>query len=185
MLVALFPILALCLVSHINTARAQNFSIPGLTEGQQECLAACIFIGTPAATGCEANAPDPDVACFCGSIPYTSNVTQCASTTCSVCTTGGCNITANPLVDQCGDTTGTGSSTPSGSASGSAPSASGSAPSASKSGSAPTASGSGSKSSSAPAPSGSAPPNSARPMFSLVKEATALAVGLAVFALVV
>ncbi|KAJ7717351.1 hypothetical protein B0H16DRAFT_440248 [Mycena metata] len=168
MLLALLPLLALCFVSQINTAQAQS-SIPGLTDGQQQCLANCIFIGLPAATNCDPNAVDPDVACFCGSTAYTSNVTACASTTCSICTTGGCNITANPLVDQC---TGTGSGS---SASGSPLSTSGSA-------SIPSAS---SKSSSAPAPSGSAPPNSARQMPSLLKDVTLLTVALTALALVI
>ncbi|KAJ7624593.1 hypothetical protein FB45DRAFT_1060852 [Roridomyces roridus] len=82
-----------------------NSSIPGITDGQQTCLANCIFFGIPAASNCDPNDLPDSISCFCASTAYTSNVTQCASTQCSICTTGGCNITANPLVDQCNSTT--------------------------------------------------------------------------------
>ncbi|KAJ6589725.1 hypothetical protein B0H19DRAFT_1104574 [Mycena capillaripes] len=147
MLAALLPFVALFFVSQI--ARAQDgSSIPGLTEGQQECLADCLFVGIPAATNCPQYTNDPDVACFCSSAPFVANITQCTSTQCSICTGGGCNITADPLTDACGaNATVTGSASNSGSASRTL-SSSGSAPtSGSASGS---ASGSGNPTPSAP-----------------------------------
>ncbi|KAJ7454137.1 hypothetical protein FB451DRAFT_1280290, partial [Mycena latifolia] len=114
MLAPIFPVtVALGLASLITADTADTpsgSSIPGLTDGQQTCLANCIFFGIPAAANCDPNADPPDVACFCGSSAYTSNVTQCASATCSICTTGGCNITADPLTDQCNSATLSGSS---------------------------------------------------------------------------
>ncbi|KAJ7106662.1 hypothetical protein C8R44DRAFT_805652 [Mycena epipterygia] len=164
-MLALFPLAAaLCLASLNAVPVAAQISIPGLTDGQQTCLANCIFAGLPAATGCDATSDNPDVACFCASTAYTTNVTQCATTTCSVCTSGACNITANPLVDQCGSAAVSGSGSASGGASASqtpaAPSGSASPSAGSKSsgsGSTPSGSGStsgsGSSSGSAPAPS--------------------------------
>ncbi|KAJ7492911.1 hypothetical protein B0H11DRAFT_974626 [Mycena galericulata] len=143
--------LALFLVS-LNGVSSQGFTIPGLTDGQQTCLADCIFVGLSATSSCgDPDAVDPDVACYCGSSAYTTNVTQCASATCSVCTTGGCNITANPLVDVCNSTTlASGLPSPSQTSAASVPSGSGNSPSGSRTTtSGPSQSGSGS----APAPS--------------------------------
>ncbi|KAJ7279541.1 hypothetical protein C8J57DRAFT_1287967 [Mycena rebaudengoi] len=111
-MLTLFPISAALFLASCNVVAAQGqSSIPGLTDGQQNCLAICLFNGIPAAASCNPNDADLDaeVACFCGSAAYTSNVTQCASDTCNICTTGGCNITANPLVDACGNTGASGS----------------------------------------------------------------------------
>ncbi|KAJ6474547.1 hypothetical protein DFH09DRAFT_1218092 [Mycena vulgaris] len=109
MLAILFPIAAL--LASLNVVFAQgSSSIPGLTDGQGACLGLCIFAGLPAAPDCDANTETPDIACFCGSAAYTSNVTQCASAECNICTTGGCNITADPLTDQCNSATLSGSS---------------------------------------------------------------------------
>ncbi|KAF7333745.1 hypothetical protein MVEN_02331100 [Mycena venus] len=143
-------------------------SIPGLTEGQQTCLANCLFFGVPAATDCpqpQDSNDDPDLACFCSSKAFIANVTQCASTGCNICTTGGCNITASPLTDACGSNT-----TGSGSISNSA-SASRTTPGSGSSGSS-TVSLSGSTSS----PSGSGAPNSAQHFTSLQRATILVAV---------
>ncbi|KAF8166888.1 hypothetical protein K438DRAFT_1856590 [Mycena galopus ATCC 62051] len=170
--VALLPSIALSLLL-LRPVYAQNgSSIPGLTEGQQECLANCLFFGIPAAANCPQDSADPDVACFCGSQSFVANVTQCASSGCNICTTGGCNITANPLTDACGsDGTGTvsASNSESTSATASASVSSSVAP--------------GSPSGSGPLPSGSGAPNSARYPFEFVQTATALSIALVFVAL--
>ncbi|KAJ7662312.1 hypothetical protein B0H17DRAFT_1212001 [Mycena rosella] len=127
MLATIFPIAAAVGLASLNTAAAQGgpgSSIPGITQDQQSCLAHCVSIGIAAApSNCTSNALPVDVICLCGSSAYTSNVTQCAGATCSVCTTGGCNITADPLADSCNATTVPGSgAAPNSSVSGTAPS---------------------------------------------------------------
>ncbi|KAF8215419.1 hypothetical protein K438DRAFT_1801212 [Mycena galopus ATCC 62051] len=168
--VALLPSIALSLLL-LRPVYAQNgSSIPGLTEGQQECLANCLFFGISAAANCPQDSADPDVACFCGSQSFVANVTQCASSGCNICTTGGCNITANPLTDACGsDGTGSVINSASTSATASASVSSSVAP--------------GSPSGSGALPSGSGAPNSARYPFEFVQTATALSIVLVFVAL--
>ncbi|KAJ7907023.1 hypothetical protein B0H13DRAFT_703044 [Mycena leptocephala] len=163
MLATLLPTVALFLVSRIEGVRAQNgSSIPGLTDLQQQCLANCLFIGVPAAPNCPQYTDDPDIACFCSSSAFVTNVTQCASAQCNICTTGGCNITANPLTDVCGS-----NATVTGSASSSASSTA-----------------SGSVSGGAPAPSGSGAPNSSPHSFAALQSVTIFTAALVVLGLV-
>ncbi|KAJ6627743.1 hypothetical protein B0H10DRAFT_2210259 [Mycena sp. CBHHK59/15] len=147
----------------------------------KECLANCIFAGLPAAANCDPNADAPDVACFCASSAYTSNVTQCASATCSICTTGACNITADPLTDQCNSAAPSGSVPASASKTSAAPSGSGSgsATSAGSGSGSATSAGSGSGSAT-PAGSGSTTPNSVSTKFNAerVKGVTIFTAGL-------
>ncbi|KAF7324502.1 hypothetical protein MKEN_00490900 [Mycena kentingensis (nom. inval.)] len=102
--------LLLAIATATTVRAALNITIPGLTDGQKDCVSSCIFDNIGRASTC--NPTSDDGTCFCASSAYVGTVEYCSATQCSVCVDGApgsaaapggkCNVTGNPLESQCG-----------------------------------------------------------------------------------